>query len=89
MSDDRNGQIGMLIESNREIKDAVAEVAKGVASLMQFQATQEERHKRFEKLEAKVEKLWDMVHKNALIVNGGLMIAGIILGAVTTWMLGA
>ena len=41
-----------------------------MTTFVSFQARAEERHVRLEKVETRVDKLWDMVHKNSLVVNG-------------------
>ena len=71
------------IDSSNDKMDKLVET---MTTFIAFQARAEERHtstdSRISKLEELVAKLWDMVHKNALIVNGALGICGIIVGAV-------
>jgi len=92
MSGNNNAEIGMLIESNRELKSAVTAMSDGVTSLIAFQARAEERHEnsseRFEKLEDKVDKLWDKVLKNSLIVNGALIVCSLIIGGMVSMLVG-
>lgn len=63
-----------------------------MTTFIAFQARAEERHSstsdRLLKLEELVAKLWDMVHKNSLFVNGALGLGGIIIGAMATKYLG-
>ena len=55
-----------------------------MTTFIAFQARAEERHsstsKRLEKLEELVAKLWDMVHKNSLIVNGAIGLICLVAG---------
>jgi peptidoglycan hydrolase CwlO-like protein len=44
MGDGEKAQIGMLIESNNEIKSAIVDLARGMTSLVAFQAKAEQQH---------------------------------------------
>jgi putative N-acetylmannosamine-6-phosphate epimerase len=72
--------------------DKMDKLVEAMTTFIAFQARAEERHQstdnRINKLEELVSKLWDMVHKNALIVNGALAVCGIIVGAVAAKYLG-
>lgn len=50
-----------------------------MTTFVAFSARAEERHIRLEKVETRVDKLWDMVHKNSLIVNGVVFVVTAIL----------
>lgn len=58
-----------------------------MTTFVAFQARAEERHstssKRIEKLEEKMEKVWDMVHRNALFLNGAVAI----VTAIVIWVI--
>lgn len=63
-----------------------------MTDLLKFQARAEVMHetssKRLEKVESKVDKLWDMVHKNSLIVNGAVGLLCLITGSTVSMFLG-
>lgn len=73
--------------------DKMDQLIETMTTFVAFQARAEERHstsnRRLDKLESKVEKLWDMVHKNSLVVNGAIGATCLIGGSVATWILGA
>jgi len=77
-NDQMNGKMDKLIET--------------MTTFVAFQARAEERHannnKRLDKLEELVAKLWDMVHKNSLIVNGAVGVGCLVIGAGISWALG-
>lgn len=77
------------LASTERMESSIGKMSDSIVTLVGFQARAEERHKssniRLDKLEAKIEKLWDMVHKNSLIVNAALGIGGLIVGGVITW----
>ena len=54
--------------------DTMNKLSETMTTFIGFQSRAEERHINssilLKKLEAKVDKLWDMVHKNSLVVNG-------------------
>ena len=89
MTDNNSAQIGMLITSNQELKVAVTGVSDGLTSLLAFQARAEERHEnsnaKIEKLEVRVDTLWDMVNKNSLIVKAGLIVLSLLSGGLISW----
>lgn len=81
MSDGIEKAIELLIKSNDQIKETQDETNKTLNKLLRFQVVTEERNqqrhefeqrigKRMDKIEDKVSTLWDMVHKNSLVVNG-------------------
>ena len=71
--DDTNSKMDKLIET--------------MTTFVAFQSRAEERHeyttKAQNKLEARVDKLWDMVHKNSLIVNAAVAV----VTAIVIWQL--
>jgi len=91
--------IEILIESNKEIKTVQTETNKTLNELLKFQVRTEERNNqrhefekriatRTDKLEDKVSTLWDMVHKNSIVVNGAIGFGCLVAGSVATWLLG-
>lgn len=81
MNDGLETAIKLLIDSNEEIKVTQNETNKTLNELLKFQVVTEERNqqrhefeqrigKRLDRIEERVSTLWDMVHKNSLVVNG-------------------
>lgn len=71
-------------EQSTSINGKMDKLIETMTTFVAFQARAEERHstsnQRLEKLEAKVDKLWDMVHRNALFVNGAVaIVSGIVI----------
>ncbi len=68
--------------------DKMDKLVETMTTFIAFQSRAEERHistsSRLEKLEEMTAKLWDMVHKNAIVVNGALAIVGIVIGALAS-----
>ena len=73
--------------------DKMDKLIETMTTFIAFQARAEERHtstsSRLEKLEELVSKLWDMVHKNALIVNAAVGFGCLVIGGLVSWYLGA
>ncbi len=71
--DSQNSKIDTLVET--------------MTTFVSFQARAEERHsytkETLDKLVERVDTLWDMVHRNALIVNGAVAI----VTAVSIWII--
>jgi len=91
-----SAEIGMVIQSNQEIKGELAETNKLMRTLTEVSIRNEERQAnssealerlggRLEKYEDKLSTLWDMVHKNSLIVNGALILASSVVGGGITY----
>jgi hypothetical protein len=77
------------IDSTVRMEASIEKMSESVQTFVAFQARAEERHAsnnaRLDKVETKLERLWDMVHKNSLIVNAALGITGLIVGGFITW----
>ena len=85
MNDTNQGEIGMLIKSNQEIKSTQVETNKILNRFIEVSIRNEERqertHEALERLGSRVDKfedkfavLWDRVTKNSLIVNGAVAV---------------
>lgn len=94
MSEGLETVIRLLIDSNEEIKAGQVDTNKTLNELLKFQVVTEERNQhrhefeqrmgnRQDKLEDRVATLWDMVHKNSLIVNGAVCI----VTAIAIWVI--
>lgn len=72
--------------SNDRVETTLEKIGESLVALVGFQARAEERHhnttKTMEKLQARVDKLWDMVHRNSLVVNGVVAV----VTAVAIWL---
>ena len=79
-------------ESTVRMERSISKMSESIETFVAFSARAEERHStstaRLDKFEDKLEVLWDMVHKNSLIVNGALIIASLLIGGGVTWLLG-
>ena len=79
-------------ESTMRMERSIGKMSESIETFVAFSARAEERHStstaRLDKFEDKLETLWDMVHKNSLIVNGALIIASLLIGGGVTWLLG-
>lgn len=86
------------VRSNDKLEAALEKISDSMVTFVGFQTRAEERHSnmnqrlekletqaitRFEKLEDRVDKLWDMVHKNSLVVNGIVAV----VTAVSIWII--
>ena len=71
-------------EQSVSINGKMDKLIETMTTFVAFQARAEERHsnsnKRLEKLEVKMEKVWDMVHKNSLIVNAAVGLTSLFVG---------
>jgi len=67
--------LGQKIDKSNDKIDKLIET---MTTFVAFQARAEERHdstsRRLLKLEEMIAKLWDMVHRNALFVNGAVAV---------------
>ena len=92
MNDVSEATIGMLIQSNSEIKDVQLETNQTLNKLIEVSVRNEERQGQsadaLKRLGDRVDILWDKVLKNSLIVNGALIVASLIIGSVATIFLG-
>ena len=74
-------------EQSSSINGKMDKLIETMTTFVAFQARAEERHstsnKRLEKLEIKMEKVWDMVHRNALFLNGAVAI----VTAIVIWVI--
>ena len=61
------------------------------SSIGKMASSVEKRHStssaRQDKFENKLEKLWDMVHKNSLVVNGVIGLLCLVVGSYVSWLL--
>ena len=89
MTDVNTATIGMLIQSNSEIKDVQLETNKTLNKLIEVSIRNEERQEHsadsLKRLGDRVDILWDKVTKNSLIVNGALIVASLIIGSALTY----
>lgn len=71
--------------------DKLDKLVETMTTFIAFQARSEERHTtsndRLEKVEDRLDTLWDMVHKNSLILNAAWGFACLIVGGLVTWVL--
>lgn len=84
---------------NSSMNEKMDKLIETMTTFVAFQARAEERHAngsdRFDKIEArqdkaddKLSKIWDMVHKNSIVVNGAIGFGCLLVGSVATWLLG-
>ena len=87
-----SAEIGMLIQSNNEIRDVQLETNRTLNKLIEVSVRNEERQEHsaagLKRLGDKVDVLWDMVHKNSLIVNGALIVTSLAVGGGLTFLMG-
>ena len=91
MSDVLTAQIGMLIESNNEIKEVQIETNRTLNRFIEVSVRNEERQghsaEALKRLGKRVDILWDMVHKNSIIVNGALILISGSVGSYVTYLI--
>ena len=77
-------------ESTERMEKSIGKMSESIETFVAFSARAEERHstntKRMDKLEDRLEILWDMVHKNSLIVNGALILISLGVGGFASWL---
>jgi len=90
MTDVTTATIGMLIQSNSEIKDVQLETNKTLNKLIEVSIRNEERQEHsadsLKRLGDRVDILWDKVTKNSLVVNAALIVASLIIGSAVTYL---
>lgn len=78
-------------ESTVRMEQSIGKMSESIETFVAFSARAEERHSthsaRLDKFEDKLETLWDMVHKNSLVVNGGIGLVCLAAGGAITWLL--
>ena len=78
-------------ESTLRMESSIGKMASSVEKFVISSALSEERHStssaRQDKFENKLEKLWDMVHKNSLVVNGVIGLLCLVVGSYVSWLL--
>lgn len=80
-------------EQSVSINGKMDKLIETMTTFVAFQARAEERHsnsnKRLEKLEARMDTVWDLVHKNSLIVNAAVGCVSLLAGGFLTWFFAA
>ena len=78
-------------ESTVRMERSIGKMSESIETFVAFSARAEERHStssaRLDKFETKLEKLWDMVHKNSLVVNGVIGLLCLVVGSYVSWLL--
>jgi len=79
-------------ESTGRMETAIEKMSQSIETFVAFSARAEERHStssaRLDKYESKLETLWDMVHKNSLVVNGAIGLLCLIVGGSVSFVMG-
>ncbi len=77
-------------ESTERMENSIEKMSESIQTFVAFSARAEERHssssKRIDKIETKLEKLWDMVHKNSLVVNAAIGFVCLTIGGIFSWL---
>lgn len=77
-------------ESTVRMETSISKMSESIQTFVAFSARAEERHSttsaRLDKFESKLETLWDMVHKNSLVVNAAIGLICLAAGGFITWL---